>query len=144
MQFKETKSKKACGGCPFKRINSNEKPNPGGSHPFVYIGQTLGPFWLPCHKDKNYVGAGSNPTLVTQCRGAAIFRSNCGVSEKMPDKLIKLEKDTEDVFASPAEFVSHYSGHPIDVVEAYLSEENLRSIMIKEFTRSSKTKRYYK
>ena len=48
MNFKQTKSTKACGGCPFKRVNTNEKPNPGGSHPFVYIGQRYR--WRDCKK----------------------------------------------------------------------------------------------
>ena len=142
-KFKETKSKKACMGCPFKRINTNEKPNPGGSHPFVYLGQTRGPFWLPCHKDKNYEGKGSNVEKVTQCRGAAIFRSNCDMPYKLPDELLKLDKNTEDVFSSEAEFLSHYVGCTIDYAKELLTKDTLDSLMNKEIYHPSDTKRFY-
>lgn len=143
-KFKETKSKKACLGCPFKRVNTNEKPNPGGSHPFVYIGQTRGPFWLPCHQDKNYVGKGSNIETVSQCRGAAIFRSNCGEEYSKPKELLTLPADTKDVFASEAEFVAFYLGGQKDHWEIVLTKDNLDNIMNKAMNLPSKTKRVYK
>lgn len=108
MKIIETKSKKPCLGCPFKRVNTNEKPYPGGSHPFVYLGQARGPFWLPCHNDKNYNGKQSSPSEVTQCRGAAIFRSNCDSGIELPEQLLSLEKDMNEVFADEAEFMKHY------------------------------------
>jgi len=144
LELKETKGKKACGGCPFKRVNNNEKPNPGGSHPFVYLGQTRGPFWLPCHNDKNYVGVGSDPKLVSQCRGAAIFRANCNTPYELPDRLLKLEQDTNDVFASEAEFLAHYTDSPLHYCESLLTEEGLDGLMKNELTKQSDSRRYYK
>lgn len=143
MAFKETKSKKACLGCPFKRVNTNEKPNPGGSHPFVYLGQARGPFWLPCHQDKNYVGKGSNPETVTQCRGAAIFRANCEDGYKRPDQLLVREKDKEAVFESEAEFAGHYLDVPTPMMERMLTKETLDKMMMKEITQPSETKRIF-
>lgn len=140
----ESKSKKACNGCPFKRVNTNEKPSPGGSHPFVYLGQTRGPFWLACHKDKNYTGKGSDPATVTQCRGAAIFRANCDVPYELPDKLLSLEKDTEDVFASESEFLQHYLGIDEKTAKEYTSGEILDRMMNSEMHTPSSTKRTYK
>jgi hypothetical protein len=141
-KFKLTKQTKACLGCPFKRLNTNEKPNPGGSHPYVYLGQTRGPFWLPCHQDKNYEGKGSNTETVGQCRGAAIFRANCGTPYKLPEQLMTLEKDTENVFASEAEFLAHYMNIDLDTAEKFLTKKVLDGLMGYELGKLSETKRY--
>ncbi len=143
-KFKETKSKKPCMGCPFKRINTNEKPNPGGSHPFVYLGQTRGPFWLPCHQDKNYQGKGSNTETVSQCRGAAIFRANCDTPYGLPEPLLRLEKDTESVFASEAEFAAHYLGGHKENFESMLIPPVLDAMMSNEINKPSKDRRFMK
>tara|TARA_R110000796_G_scaffold181330_1_gene297885 strand:+ start:33139 stop:33579 length:441 start_codon:yes stop_codon:yes gene_type:complete len=143
-KFKETKSKKACMGCPFKRLNTNEKPNPGGSHPFVYLGQTRGPFWLPCHQDKNYKGKGSNTETVGQCRGAAIFRANCNDGIQRPKELLQLEEDKENVFANQAEFVAHYLDEPVEALEQMLIPPVLNAMMYKEINDPSPTKRFMK
>lgn len=100
--------KKPCKECPFRRDNSLEGENPGGSSPYTYIGQSEGPFWLPCHMEKNYAGKETDPKSVSQCAGAAIYRSNIGVADKMPAQIHKLPADTETVFASHAEFLAHY------------------------------------
>lgn len=132
MDIIETKSKKACLGCPFRRINTNEKPNPGGSHPFVYLGQARGPFWLPCHNDKNYDGKQSSPDKVTQCRGAAIFRSNCDSGIRLPKQLLSLEKDTNEVFANEAEFTAHYLDISVEAAAKHTTESNLNCFMENE------------
>lgn len=143
-EFKETKSKKPCMGCPFKRVNTNEKPNPGGSHPFVYLGQARGPFWLPCHQDKNYQGKGSDVATVSQCRGAAIFRSNCGKSRALPKQLLDLPRDTEMVFESESEFLKHYiEDMSEDEVFALTSQEALEHMMMHEMNKKSSTRRTY-
>ncbi len=100
--------KRACGGCPFKRVNNNEKPNPGGSKPEVYLGQARGPFWLPCHNDKNYKGKSSSPATVNQCAGAAIFRANIKVRDRLPEQLQSLPEDHVNVFSTEQEFYQHY------------------------------------
>lgn len=146
-KFKVTKSKKACGGCPFKRNNTpcstdTDPSKPGGSHPFVYLGQARGPFWLPCHQDKNYEGTGSNTETVGQCRGAAIFRANCDDGYQRPEPLLKLEKNTEDVFANEAEFASHYLGGPVQQWEKVLVKPMLDNLMVNEITKPSLTKRF--
>lgn len=104
----QSNTKKACGGCPFKRVNNNAKPHPGGSKPEVYLGQARGPFWLPCHNDKNYEGKSSDPAAVNQCAGAAIFRANTGRDKVMPPQLLSLPKDPEKVFGTEAEFFAHF------------------------------------
>ena len=144
INFAESKSKKACLGCPFKKINTNEKPNPGGSHPFVYLGQAHGPFWLPCHQDKNYQGKGSDTATVAQCRGAAIFRSNIGVADKMPPQLLKLEEDKENIFANETEFLEHYLDISEDEAKVMTRPELLAAMAYKEITQVSPTKRIFK
>lgn len=141
-KFKETKSKKACSNCPFRRVNTNEKPNPGGSHPFVYLGQTRGPFWMPCHADKNYEGKRSNTETVQQCRGAAIFRANCNDGYIRPQELLQLEENHDDIFSNEAEFASHYLSVPKEQMEKLLTRENLDKIMYHEIDKPSPTKRF--
>ena len=102
-------SKSPCNECPFSKKNllPTKSEQLGGAQPHVYIGQIHGPFWLPCHKDKRYVGKES-PVETTQCRGAAIFRANVGVDKLMPQGMLKLESGHPDVFESNEEFLSYY------------------------------------
>ena len=148
--FKETKQKKPCIGCPFKKNNipcstDTDASMPGGSHPFVYIGQARGPFWLPCHMDKNYKGKGSDPATVSQCRGAAIFRSNCGKPYKLPEPLLDLPRDTENVFEDESAFIKHYLGDEFDDNEIFklTNKQMLDKMMMHEMNKKSETKRYY-
>lgn len=151
-KFKETKSKKPCMGCPFKRHNiacadDDRRSHPGNSHPFVYIGQARGPFWLPCHQDKNYEGVGSNIETVGACRGAAIFRSNCDSGYKMPEELLSLPADKENVFADEAEFVHHYlkdeAPVSLETWRGLLSKQQLDEIMHHEINKPSDTRRVH-
>tara|TARA_R110002020_G_scaffold470594_1_gene696625 strand:+ start:84 stop:506 length:423 start_codon:yes stop_codon:yes gene_type:complete len=123
--------KKPCKGCPFRRDNNLSGSTPGGSEPEVYLGQARGPFWLPCHQDKNYDGKNSNPTKVGQCAGAAIFRSNTDTN-KIPKELVYLEKDTNLVFASPGEFLAHYKQIPLEIAEQSCTEPVLNFYMLRE------------
>tara|TARA_R100000541_G_scaffold21346_1_gene31291 strand:- start:26994 stop:27416 length:423 start_codon:yes stop_codon:yes gene_type:complete len=123
---------KCCGACPFKKKNNLSGSNPGGSPPEVYLGQVRGPFWLPCHKDKNYADKNSDPAKVSQCAGAAIFRSNCDLPYELPEAIAILPKDTETVFANEAEFYAHYKGIKIEEAEKMLTRKTLDSLLIKE------------
>lgn len=102
--------KKPCKSCPFRRDNDLQKPNPGGSPPEVYIGQSRGPFILPCHKGKNYAGKETDLSQALECAGAAIFRANCEIPYKLPDEILSLPKDTETVFSNEREFLNFYKG----------------------------------
>jgi hypothetical protein len=117
------------------RNNILGKQKPGGAEPTVYIGQAIGPFWLPCHKDKNYAGRDTVATEVVQCRGAAIFRSNIEVAEKMPEGILVLPKDDTEVFASKEEFLAYYYSLPIEVMEA-LPPVYYQSLLAKEMADS--------
>jgi len=138
--FAEKSMKGPCGGCPFGRINDNEKPAPGGSHPFVYLGQARGPFWLPCHNDKQYIGKDSDPAKVKQCGGAAIFRSNCGKKYSLPKQLLDLPEDHERVFSNEGEFYAHYSDMPLHDAHILLTDSTLDSFMFMELEKSEAKK----
>lgn len=129
MKYTEKKRSKPCGACPFKRVNSLEGPEPGGSPVHTYLGQTRGPFWLPCHKDKNYEAKESDPGVVTECAGAAIFRSNCNSKYTLPKELLSLPEDKELVFANEAEFVAHYLKLDPENIKKVLTEEVLDNLL---------------
>ena len=105
------KCKRPCGKCPFSRA---VKPGGIGDDPnfpaTAYIGQIFGPFLLPCHQEAGFNEEGRCNIWpdVPQCAGAAMFRSNLGIAEIMPDGLHHLPKNTELVFASPEEFLAHH------------------------------------
>lgn len=98
---------KPCPGCPFSpAVKAGET---GGTDPLVYIGQSCGPFWLPCHADENYAGKASQAGVVSQCAGAAIFRKNIGVDRFMPEAMLHVnDRPASEAFASPEAFVAHH------------------------------------
>lgn len=126
--------KKPCKECPFRRDNTLKGEHPGGAHPFVYVGQSLGPFWLPCHKDKNYDDKNSDPKVVGQCAGAAIYRANTGSACHMPEQILSLPEDKELVFATHEEFLAHYLKLPLEQVK--MSKDDLRLLLMHEMKKS--------
>lgn len=131
---------KCCGACPFRKKNNLSGANPGGSPPEVYLGQIRGPFWLPCHKDKNYADKKSNPAEVAQCAGAATFRSNCDLPYELPEAIARLPKDTENVFANEAEFYAHYKGIKVEEAEQMLTKRTLDMLLLKEISKQEAKK----
>ena len=117
-----------CDDCAFLR--TSEPDNLGGSCAEVYIGQTHGPFWIPCHSSKEYRCKESVMGDEAECVGSAIFRANIGAFDRFgeglttddpennPGKLFKPEPDTELVFATEAEFMAHHK--QISIAEATL------------------------
>jgi hypothetical protein len=126
--------KNPCKECPFRRDNILKGENPGGSSPEVYIGQIQGPFWLPCHTDKNYKDKQSDPRIVEQCAGAAIFRKNCKeqLSYSLPKELLFLESNSDLVFSNFEEFYSYYKKISIEQAKKYLTKSKLEELLIKE------------
>lgn len=111
-------SRKPCSECPFSRT---VKPGgTGGSDPGVYIGQACGPFFLPCHMDPAYYKDRRSLKLL-QCAGAATFRTNVGVADLMPEGLLILPKDTDKVFATPAELLAHHLKCPLSMAQTMLT-----------------------
>lgn len=112
--------KTPCAGCPFRKSIAPGKL--GGSGPTTYVGQTVGPFWLPCHMSQNYKGKQSQFAEVSQCAGAAIYRANIGVAERMPSALLSLPQDPDLVFASQEEFLAHHGKCTLDEARQFLKE----------------------
>ena len=102
--------KKPCKSCPFSRTGNQDKPNPGGSSPERYLGQIRGPFYLPCHRSKDYKSETTTVENTIPCAGAAIFRSNCDLPYKLPEGLSVSpdNKNEELVFSNEKEFYDFY------------------------------------
>ena len=99
---------RACPGCPFaKSCKSGEL---GGSSVETYIGQIIGPFFLPCHEVSGYQGNDTQlHTCKRQCVGAAVFRANIGVAKHLPNELLRLPEGSDpNVFGTLDEFVAHH------------------------------------
>ena len=123
---------KPCAECPFRR--DIEPGFLGGSPVETYLGQILLPFWLPCHRSRNYAGKASQFDEVDQCRGAAILRANIGVADLMPDELIKLPPDTRRVFPTLAAFYAHHRGDcTVERAAEFLSPAVLHCYKMKEW-----------
>ncbi len=121
---------KPCAECPFRR---DIKPGLlGGSPVETYVGQSVLPFWLPCHCDKNYAFKASKFDEVTQCAGTAIFRANLGVSWLMPKSLLNLPGDTQIVFGSVSQFVAHHKGISLKEAREFLSGDKMYECIMKE------------
>jgi hypothetical protein len=107
-----------CGSCPFSRA---VKPGTlGGSHPTVCVGQSIGPFVLNCHTAEGDAHQQTDVRAVAQCAGAAIFRANLGVADRLPDAIHRQPADHELVFSSHAEFVSHHAQLELWMAESWL------------------------
>ena len=111
--------RKPCAACPYSRTTT--PGSLGGSDPSVYVGQSLGPFWLPCHCSTDY----SDPewkqdTSKPQCAGAAMFRDAIGVAGLMPPALHRLKADTSLVFSSHAELLAYHRQIPLEEAQKQL------------------------
>jgi hypothetical protein len=124
--------RKPCAECPFARATPPGAT--GGAEPTVYIGQAVGPFFLPCHMDPKYE-ENHRSTEVVQCAGAAAFRANVGVDVLMPEALLRTDADRERVFATPAELLAHHGQMSLAEAEVLLAlfppEMLLRREMVK-------------
>lgn len=136
-EFK-SKRKKPCKECPFARKNNLTGSYPGGASPLTYIGQSIGPFWLPCHMEKEYEGKNTDPSSVNQCAGAAIYRANVGVASKMPKQILSLPENKKEVFETHSEFLSHYTGIDKAIAEKILIDENLEMLLAHEMSQNVK------
>jgi len=134
---------KPCDECPWsKAVKSGAL---GGSHPDVYVGQVVGPFWLPCHMSKNYAGKMSDVNDTQDCRGAATFRANIKV--KPAKGLLELPPDNgETCFSSLAEFYAHHRGITVEAAKAILTDERVCELAVKALTDANvkMQKRYHK
>ena len=108
MKIMSNQHTKACSSCPFSK--QCLPGDLGGSPVETYVGQSVGPFFLPCHSCNGYKGNDSTDmSKHPQCAGAAIFRANIGRAELMPGPLLQLFADSDPhVFDSMEEFIAHH------------------------------------
>jgi len=111
---------KTCSTCPFNR--SVERGALGGGNVMQFIGQANGPFYLPCHDVPGYTPENGRRGDMRgkQCVGAAKFRANL---DKQQDTagIMRLPKDTETVFGTFAEFLSHHESVELEKCEAFMN-----------------------
>ena len=111
--------RRPCRACPYSRTTTPGEL--GGSDPSVYVGQALGPMWLPCHCSTDYQDPNWRTDLSKpQCAGAAMFRDIIGVAKLMPAELHRLPGDPALVFSSHAELLAHHRGISLPEAEKRL------------------------
>lgn len=121
-----------CPECPF---SSDCNPgDTGGSDPTRFIGQAVGPFFLPCHMDPGYEKDRYNLGLL-QCAGAAMFRANIGVASLMPPQIHALPA-SEKAFGSPVELLAHHLKISLTEAVELLEKRPLDVLLKEEFERS--------
>ena len=122
--------KTPCKECPFARA---VKPGAlGGSPTSVYVGQVVGPFWLPCYSSANYCGKMSDVNAVSECHGAAIFRTNIGMAKSMPSGILTLPRNDQLVFGSVAEFYAHHEKITAKEADAILTYDHVEALALHE------------
>lgn len=127
---------KPCNECAFRR--DSEPGFLGGSPPEMFLGQSVGPFVVPCHchcdfddptwKDK----IGQTP----QCAGLAIYRANIDSARFLPDALHKLPADHDLVFSTPAEFLAHHKQITLAEAEAQMLKHPVGELFLQELMKS--------
>lgn len=123
--------KAPCPECPFSR--SVTPGALGGSSPFKYIGQIIGPFVLPCHMhcDFNDPQWREKSADTPQCRGAAEMRANIGVQDLLPVQFQRVPTNHEGVFSTLPEFLAHHGKMPLEQARAMLSSPGVLASLLK-------------
>lgn len=104
-----------CKQCPFARATPKTYLDTKGRNGPRFAGQAIGPFQLPCHMDREFdqwrekFASGEDTIL---CAGAAKFRANIGIAERLPEELGRAEPDHDAVFSSLGELMAHHDGLP--------------------------------
>lgn len=126
--------KSPCTGCPFSRTGHPEKD--GHVDPMALIGQTRGPFLLPCHQEPRYEEERQGEIYQkAQCAGAATYRSNIGISDLFPASFHILPEDHDKVFSNPAELLAYYENITIAEAQARLRERTPEQLMRAELAK---------
>jgi len=126
-----------CKDCPWSRAitPSARKDTLGGSRPEVYVGQIMLSFWLPCHNSPKYCDKASNVNEVSQCVGAATFRSNIGLTRaQIPEPLLLLPENHELVFSTLAEFYAHHKCYQLSDAVKILTPQKVAEFVFRQAT----------
>lgn len=110
-----------------------------GNHGESFAGQSIGPFMLPCHMQREFgewktrmIAGGDLP----MCAGAAKFRSNLGISELLPECLGRLPSDHETVFSDHAELLAHHNGTTLEQERERVKNGEVLEMLAEAFKRS--------
>ena len=120
----EVKFVHPCNDCPFRRRSMQGWT--GGAPPEGFVESALtdyadynfgsGPQVAPCHKTIDYSDPDWQTTQADDaaaCAGSLIFARNNWKSPRDPERaaaVAKVERNTEDVFATREEFIAHHRG----------------------------------
>jgi len=113
-----------CEQCPFARTTPKEYLDTRGQNGPRFVAQAHMNALLPCHMEHPQ-GKADPEGKNRQCAGAAKFRANIGVAEKLKPELGRLPKDTKTVFANEVQLLAHHMGIPICTVELFYDDEKL-------------------
>lgn len=119
---------KPCPQCPFARATPKDYLDTKGDNGERFIGQSIGPFSLPCHMTREFqdfrerfiVGEENPP-----CVGAHIFRNNLGIAHLLPPQVVdpRAGIDFENVFGGHDELLAHHRGISLEEAREMLRSE---------------------
>lgn len=122
-----------CKSCVFRRDSKpghEDLANLGGSEAKVYIGQSFGPFAIPCHTfydlDDPTIIDRCGPGETPQCAGVAIFRANAKLNDYLPKQLPRLPEDHETVFSNAEQFIAHHLNLTLETAYSLLRTPGFR------------------
>ena len=127
-----------CSTCPYSRRTSKAYLDTRGDNGEAFLAQAHMPAVLPCHQENDGIATAGK---CRQCAGAAMFRANVGVAN-LPEALGRLEADSERVFASNAELLAHHKGWTIADAAAYLVDNPLPELIVKQWNAAMMSGRY--
>lgn len=107
-----------CGSCPFRRDVGRGCDDPkhlGFNTVEEFVGQTFGPFRIPCHAHIDYDDPDWKDKArdgVPQCVGNAALRGKSGLYTVLPDVLLHADDDAAKrvTFDSIYAFYAHHKG----------------------------------
>lgn len=116
-----------CPQCPFSRATPKSYLDTKGDNAQRFIGQSVGPYDLPCHMTKefeNFFERFVNGEETKPCIGARRYRANIGVSHLLPFELtdMDLTTDFETVFGGHDELLAHHRGISIEEARKILAD----------------------
>ena len=74
----------------------------------------------------------SDVNAVSECHGAAIFRTNIGMAKSMPSGILTLPRNDQLVFGSVAEFYAHHEKITAKEADAILTYDHVEALALHE------------
>jgi hypothetical protein len=134
---------KPCPQCPFSRTTPKSYLDTRGDNGHRFIGQSVGPFELPCHMTREFsdfkerfVNDEENPP----CIGAQVYRANLGISHLFPPHMRGEGKpDYEKVFGGHDELLAHHLGVSLEEAQEILRRNPPSYLLSLELVKPSVT-----